>query len=46
LGNGFAVLDFEEPVVQPPYPPDLDEATIKRYRNQPFSVAFLLRKVK
>lgn len=44
LAAGFAVADFDEPVVSDPPPPGYDPARLPRSRMRPNSVAFLLRK--
>ena len=41
---GFRVLDFDEPVIPVPAPPEIDASRLKRFRMMPNSVAFLLRK--
>ena len=41
---GFDVIDFDEPVVAEPPPPDYDRISLRRSRMRPNSVAFLLRK--
>jgi SAM-dependent methyltransferase len=41
---GFAVLDFDEPVLQPPYPPDLPPDELRRTLQCAWSVAFQLRR--
>lgn len=43
-GAGLRVLDFDEPVMQPPYPPEVTAADIERARRCPWSVAFLLER--
>lgn len=44
--HGFDILDFDEPVMHPPYDPKIDPELILWYRMNPFSVAFLLKKVR
>ena len=41
---GFTVLEFDEPVVAPPYPPELTPEVIRRMRANAYSVAFHLRR--
>ena len=41
--SGFEVLDFDEPVMKPPYPPELSEEEIQRSTMCSWSVAFHLR---
>jgi hypothetical protein len=40
---GFACLEFEEPVLQPPYPPEFTPEEVKRTTQCAWSVAFQLR---
>jgi SAM-dependent methyltransferase len=42
--EGFRVLDFDEPVIPVPPPPEIDDARLRRFRMVPNSVAFLLEK--
>jgi len=42
--HGFQVTDFDEPVGQPPFPPDMTPEQIHRTSTRPFSVAFQLTK--
>ena len=42
--HGLIVTDFDEPVLQPPYPADIAPDRLHRTRTRPFSVAFQLRK--
>ncbi len=44
--HGFQVIGFDEPVAQPPYPPDMTPEQIHRTSTRPFSVAFHLVKAK
>lgn len=41
--HGFRVLDFDEPVMQPPYPPELSADEIERSTMCAWSVAFHLK---
>ncbi|MFQ5980147.1 MAG: class I SAM-dependent methyltransferase [Candidatus Heimdallarchaeota archaeon] len=41
---GFQVIDFDEPVVPDPPPPEFHPRNLRDYRLRPDSVAFLLRK--
>jgi hypothetical protein len=43
-GAGFACEDFDEPVLQPPYPPGLAPEEIARTTQCAWSVAFRLRR--
>jgi len=43
VAAGFEVADLVEPVVEPPYPADLEPERADRYRMCPFSIAFSLR---
>jgi SAM-dependent methyltransferase len=42
--TGFRVLDFDEPLMEPPYAPDVTEADVARSRRCAWSVAFLLER--
>ena len=42
LGAGFVCLDFDEPVLQPPYPPELSPDEVRRATQCAWSVAFKL----
>lgn len=42
---GFACLDFDEPVLQPPYPPELSPEELARTTQCAWSVAFQLERV-
>lgn len=44
VAAGFTVLDFQEPVVEPPGPAEMTPEQFERYRLLPFSVAFHLEK--
>lgn len=43
LEAGFVCLDFDEPVVQPPYPPEWSPEELHRYTQAAWSIAFKLQ---
>jgi hypothetical protein len=42
--NGFSIVEFDEPAIADPAPPDIDPELIARLRMAPNSVAFHLKK--
>jgi len=41
--SGFRIVEFDEPVIRPPYPPGMTEDQIRGLRLCPWSVAFQLK---